>query len=76
MTAALRIFLTMCISIETYDHSFSKLKLGKNISISGHRSDACLSSLAALSIERELAEQLDYRKVIKVVALKARKVQI
>ena len=73
-TVVLRIFLTMSISVASCERSFSKLKLVKTY-LRSQMSDARLSCLAVLSIERELAEKLDFHDVIKDFATrKARKV--
>ena len=74
MTIALRIFLTMCVSVASCERSFSKLKLVKTY-LRSQMSDARLSGLAVLSIERELAGRLDFHDVIKdFAARKVRKV--
>lgn len=76
MTVALRIFLTMSISVASCERSFSKLKLVKTY-LRSQMTDARLSGLAVLSIERELAEKLDFHDVIKDFATrKARKVHM
>jgi len=63
-TVVLRIFLTMSISVGSCERSFSKLKLVKTY-LRSQMIDARLSGLAVLSIERELAETLDFHSVIK-----------
>ena len=67
----LRIFLTRAISCE---RSFSKLKLIKNY-LRSAMSQTRLTDLAVLSIERELADGLNFDSVINNFAeRKARKV--
>ena len=64
----------MNFSIASCERSFSKLKLVKTY-LRSQMSDACLSGLAVLSIERELAEELNFHDVITDFATrKARKV--
>ena len=76
MTVVLRIFLTMSISVASYERSFSKLKLVKPY-LRSNTKDARLSGLAVLSTERELAEILNFHRVIKDFASrKARKVHM
>jgi len=67
-TVVLRIFLTMSISVASCERSFSKLTLVKTY-LRSQMTDARLSGLAVLSIERELAEKLDFRSVIKDFAI-------
>ena len=67
---------TAAVDVATCERSFSKLKLVKTY-LRSQMSDARLSSLAVLSTERELAEQLYFHEVIKDFAVrKARKVHI
>jgi len=76
MTVVLRIFLTMSISVASHERSFSELKLVKPY-LRSNTSDARLSGLAVLSTERELAEKLNFHRVIKDFASrKARKVHM
>ena len=66
----------MSISVASHERSFSELKLVKPY-LRSNTSDARLSGLAVLSIERELAEKLNFHHVIKDFASrKARKVQM
>ena len=75
-TVVLRIFLTMLISVASCERSFSKLKLVKTY-LRSQMTDARLSGLAVLSIERKLAEKFDFHSVIKDFATrKARKVHM
>lgn len=60
---AYRILLTISISVASAERSFSKLKLIKNylrLTMSQER----LNGLSMISIEHELAEKLDYSKLI------------
>lgn len=59
----LRIFLTAAISVASCERSFSKLKLIKSY-LRSTMSTMRLSSLAVLSIEREVAEEIDFDGVI------------
>lgn len=72
---ALRIFLTMPVSVASCERTFSKLKIIKNYL----RSSMCenrLTNLAILSIEYEIASKLDFSEIISEFALlKARKVK-
>ena len=76
MTVVLRIFLTISISVASHECSFSKLKLVKTY-LRSQMSDERLSGLAVLSIEQELAEELNFHDVIKDFdTRKARKVHM
>ena len=69
-----RVFLTMCVSIAACERSFSKMKLIKT-NVRSTLSHSRLSNLAILSIERELAESIDFEAVIdEFASLKARKI--
>ena len=57
-----RTFLTTCVSIAACERSFSKLKLIKTY-VRSTTSHSRLSNLAILSIERELAESIDFKAV-------------
>ena len=73
LSIALRVLLTVPVSVATAERSFSKLKLIKTF----HRStmtDERLSNLAMISIESATAKTLDMTELIKTFAfLKARK---
>ena len=58
LTVLLRIFLTSSISVATCERSFSKLKLVKTY-LRSQMSQRRLSSLAMLSIEREVSNRLE-----------------
>ncbi|KAK9729904.1 hAT family C-terminal dimerization region [Popillia japonica] len=65
---ALRILLTLPVTVASGERSFSKLKL---------ISQSKVSNLAILSIESELADKLDYSALIDEFAkLKVRRVQL
>lgn len=63
----LRVLLTTPVSVSSAERSFSRLKLIKNF-LRSSMSNARLSSLATISIEREVAKQLDYSKIINDLA--------
>ena len=62
--AAYMVYMTVLITVDTAERSFSKFKLIKNFLQSSMSQDR-LSDLALLSIENERAKNLDFRKVIK-----------
>ena len=69
----LKYFLTVCVSVSSCERSFSKLKLIKNYLRSTMTEDR-LNNLAILSIERKVADALDFDVVIdKFSKMKARK---
>ena len=72
----LRIFLTRAISVASCERSFSKLKLIKNY-LRSAMSQTRLTDLAVLSIERGLADGLNFDNVINNFAeRKARKASL
>lgn len=71
---ALRILLTIPITVASGERSFSKLKLIKTYLRSTMSQDR-LNSLALLSIERKIVESIDFKDIVKAFAdKKARKV--
>jgi len=73
---ALRLFLTMPVTVASCERSFSKLKLIKNFLRSSMGQER-LSGLAILSIEYDVASKLNYDDVIDTfAAAKARKVNL
>lgn len=60
---ALRILLTIPVTVASGERSFSKLKLIKTY-LRSAMSQERLNGLAILSIENEVASQLDYSKLI------------
>ena len=60
---AIRIYLTMAVSVASCDRSFSKLKLIKTY-LRSTMGQNRLTNLAILSIEREQTESLDFDEVI------------
>ena len=74
VSVALRVVLTIPVSVASGERSFSKLKLIKTFLRSSMKEDR-LNSLALLSIENALASELDYSSLItKFAAIKARRV--
>ncbi|XP_065675530.1 zinc finger MYM-type protein 1-like [Hydra vulgaris] len=75
-TTAIRIFLTIPVTVATCERSFSKLKLIKHYMRSTIGQER-LSSLAIISIENEVANNIDFDDVISEFASrKARKVAL
>lgn len=73
---SLRTFLTMCVSVASCERSFSKLKLIKTYLRSSMGQER-LSSLALLSIERDIMDTIDFDSVIdKFAAIKARRIKL
>lgn len=71
---ALKILLTIAVSIASCERSFSKLKLIKTY-LRSTMSQSRVSDLAILSVEREQTEKTDFNKVIdKFASVKARKI--
>jgi hypothetical protein len=76
LVVVLRIFLTLCVSVASCERSFSKLKLIKTY-LRSRMSQTRLTSLAILSIERDVTERLSFADVIKdFAARKARKIKL
>ena len=76
ISVALRIFLTIPVTVASAERSFSKLKLVKNYLRCTMLQDRMVS-LARLSIECELARKIDFSNVIKIFAhQKARKAML
>ena len=74
VSIVLRIVLTIPVTVASGERSFSKLKLIKNYLRSTMKQDR-LNGLAMLSIEKDVASELDYSSVInKFSSLKARRV--
>ena len=72
----LQYFLTVCVSVATCERSFSKLRLIKKYLRSTMLQER-LTSLAILSIERKVANSIDFDSVIdKFASLKARKIKL
>lgn len=72
---ALRILLTIPVTVASGERSFSKLKLIKTY-LRSTISQSRLTNLATLSIENEIAENIDFDNLIKEFAdRKARKVK-
>ena len=73
LSLSLKLFLTLCVSVASCERSFSKLKLIKNY-LRSTMSQARLSGLAILSVENELAKNLNFDEIIdNFASLKARK---
>ena len=73
---ALRIFLTLPVTVASAERSFSKLSFVKN-KLRNSSTQECLVALSLLSIESELARTVDFSKIIDTFAsVKARKVNI
>ena len=73
LSVALRILLTIPITVASGERSFSKLKLIKNYLRSSMSQDR-LNSLALLSIEKDTAHSLSYFELVHDFAfMKARK---
>lgn len=72
---ALRIYLTIPVSVASCERSFSKLKLIKNY-LRSRTGQGRLTSLAILSIEHETAANLNFDDIIdEFASIKARKVK-
>ena len=76
ITIALRIMLTMPVTVASAERSFSKLKLIKNY-LRSTMSQERLTNLATISIEEAILDHIDIHETIKDFAnKKARKVEI
>lgn len=74
LSIALRIMLTIPVTVATAERSFSKLKLIKTY-LRSTMSDDRLNSLAIISIENDLSSNIDFSEVIsEFAAQKARKI--
>ena len=67
ISVALRIFLTIPVTVASAERSFSKLKLVKIFPRRTMLQDRMVS-LTRLSIESELARKIDFSNVIKIFA--------
>ena len=73
---ALRIFLTIPVTVASSERSFSKLKLIKTYIRSTMTQDR-LTNMAILSIENDITTELDYTNVLHKFALaKSRKINL
>nr|CAH7713142.1 unnamed protein product [Callosobruchus chinensis] len=76
VVVAMKIFLTMPVTVASCERSFSKLKLIKTY-LRSTMGQERLSGLAILSIEGDIARLLSYENVIKNFAMrKARKINL
>ena len=75
VTTALRIALTVPVTVASGERSFSKLKLIKNY-LRTTMTQERLNALGLISIERDIVHSLDYSQLLKVFAeMKARKIK-
>ena len=73
LSLSLKLFLTICVSVASCERSFSTLKLIKTYKRST-MSQSRLSGLSILSIENEIARDIDFDEVINnFAAIKSRK---
>ena len=73
---ALRIFLTLPVTVASCERSFSKLKIIKNY-LRSTMGQERLSGLAVISIERDISTTVNYDDVIdQFAACKARRVNL
>ena len=73
VTEALKLFLTICVSVASCERSFSKLKLIKSY-LRSTMSQSRLTSLAIISVENEIPKHVNFDELIKRFAeVKARK---
>ena len=76
LSVAIRIFLTLPITVASGERSFSKLKLIKNY-LRSTMSQERLSSLSIISIEKEICSELNMTEIINDFATrKARKIEL
>ncbi|KAL7824863.1 hypothetical protein SRHO_G00343720 [Serrasalmus rhombeus] len=76
LTVALRVFLTMPLTVASAERSFSKLKLIKTYLRSSMNNDR-LTQLAVISIENNVAQSISFDSILdKWASAKARKVTI
>jgi len=68
----LRIFLTIAVSVATYDSSFSKLKLIKNY-LRSSMSTLQFRNLAILSIKQQLTDDINFDIVLSLKNLPAKR---
>ena len=64
LTIVFRIYHTMCVSEASCERSFSNMKLIKHY-LRSQMGQARLTSLAILSIEREVTERMNFSDVIR-----------
>ena len=72
LTVSLRMFLTAPAAVASAERNFSKLKLNKNYLWSTKSQDR-LTNLARLSIEPDIAKQIDFDVIRNFAKKKARK---
>lgn len=76
LSLCLRFILTICVSVASYERSFSRLKLIKN-SLRSSMTQARLKSLALTSIENECAKTVNFDEIIdKFADDKGRKMRV
>ncbi|GBM91697.1 hypothetical protein AVEN_24872-1 [Araneus ventricosus] len=75
LTTALRIYLTLPVSVASNERSFSKLKIIKHYLRNLTKQDH-LSNLAVINTEHEKASKISYDDVIKTFAAKKRKIKL
>ena len=72
---SLKLYLTVAVSIASYEKSFSKLKLIKSY-LRSTMGESRLSALSILSIESDLVQTLSFDDIISEFAsMKARRIQ-
>lgn len=76
VAVAMRILLCLPVTVASGEPSFSKLKLIKTY-LRSTTAQSRLADLATISIEHELAQNLDYKELVQeFAAVKVRKVQL